>query len=122
MRLDFSSAQAFGVQVHNPGIQAPQSGLTFLDQLRIERAFTISGRPCPLGAWLGSRGTLISSLSEFALHGFAVDSVAFVASFVADVLAWLVTQVGGHFSLEGSLEDRLGELFDQSVLAEQVFG
>ena len=43
--------------------------------------------------------------SEFALHGFAVDSVAFVASFVADVLAWLVTQVGGHFSLEGSFED-----------------
>ena len=48
--------------------------------------------------------------SEFALHGFAVDSVAFVTSFVADVLAWLVTQVGGHFSLEGSFEDGFAAL------------
>ena len=61
-------------------------------------------------------------LAEFALHGFAADTVAFVATLVADLLTWPVTEMRGHFGFEGSLEDRLSELFDQSVLAEQDFG
>ena len=119
MRLDLSGAQAFGVQVHDPGIQTTQSGLAFLDQLRVEGAFTVSRRPCPPGACSGSRRTLISSLrpkpvrcccrgqeSEFALHGFAADTVAFVATLVADLLAWPVAEMRGHFGFECPLEDR----------------
>ena len=60
--------------------------------------------------------------SEFALHGFAADAVTFVTTLVADVLARFMAEMRGHFSFEGSLEDRLSELFDQAVLAKQVFG
>ena len=75
-----------------------------------------SARPKPV------RGCCRGREAELGLNGFAVHPVACVARVVVDALAVVVTEVMGHLSVEGTLEQRLRQLLQEAVLAEQVFG
>jgi hypothetical protein len=60
--------------------------------------------------------------AELPLNGFATGSVTFVARFVDNVSAVIVTQMRGHLSVQGALEQSFGERLEEDVFSEEVLG
>lgn len=79
------------------------------DQLRLERAIAVAGN-------------LDGQFVELALEGLAAAAVARVASGVGDRFVLVVTEVLGHLGIQRLLDQQLGQLLEQAVLADQVFG
>ena len=56
------------------------------------------------------------------LERLAAGTVAGVARQVGDGLMFVMPKVRGHLGLQGALYNSLGQLLEQAVLANQVFG
>ena len=85
-------------------------------------------RVCPLATIFGSnvplrsRGVSSGSLAEIAFQGLGCLAVARVAAVVAGLVVLLIAEMVGHLGLHGPLQQRLGELLQQPVFANDVFG
>src|SRR5690606_30101530 len=60
--------------------------------------------------------------AELALEGLLALAVAGVASGVGHRLVAFMAQVLSQLSVQGSLDQQLGKLLEQTVLADEVFG
>lgn len=60
-------------------------------------------------------------LTEFAIECLAALTIARVAKLVGHRLMLAVTEVIGKFSIQCFLDQALGQLLEQTVLAYQVF-
>jgi len=60
--------------------------------------------------------------AELALERLAAGAVAGVACRVSDRLMFGMPEVRGHLGLQGALHNGLGDLLEQAVFADQVFG
>jgi len=109
MALDLAHRHATGIQRENLLVEARPAGLVFGDDLRLEGAVAI--------AWNFNR-----QLAKVALQRLFALAVAGVAGRIGDGLMFVVTEVFGHFGFEGFLDQQLGQLLEQAVLADQVFG
>jgi hypothetical protein len=62
-------------------------------------------------------GHVYFEFAEFALEGLLALAVAGVACRIGDRLVLAVTQVFGQFGIQGLLDQQLGQLLQQVVLA-----
>src|SRR5205807_5911412 len=60
--------------------------------------------------------------AEVALKSFLAFPVARIAPVVARRSVLLVAQMIGQLGLQGSFQDRFGQLFEQSVLPDDILG
>jgi hypothetical protein len=79
------------------------------NQLRLECALAVAGNI----QW---------QFTKIALQGLGTVTVAGVAGAVANSAAPTVAEVFGHLGFECTLNQHLGKLLEQAVLANQVFG
>ena len=79
------------------------------NQLRLECALAVAGNV----QW---------QLTKIALQGLGTVAVAGVAGAVGDGTAHSVAEVFGHLGFKRPLNQHLGQLLEQAVLANQVFG
>ncbi len=87
--------------------------------------------PCPAGLVLGDELRLETTVAvawhlngqfaEVALEGLPALAVAGVASGVGHRFVAFVAEVFGQFGVQGSLDQQLGQLLEQTVLANEVF-
>ena len=85
------------------------AGLVLGDELRLEAAMAV--------AW-----HFDGQFAELALEGLLALAVAGVASGVGHRLVAFMAQVLSQLSVQGSLDQQLGQLLEQTVLADEVFG
>lgn len=109
MGSDFAGTHPGCVKVDDTRVQLAQARLTLLHQVRLEAAIAIAGN-------------LDLELVELGLNGLLARVIAFVTCVVGDGLAGRVTEVVGHFGVEGVLEQRLRAWLEEVVFAEWVFG
>lgn len=67
-------------------------------------------------------GDLNGQFAEVALEGLPALAVAGVASGIGHRLVAFMAQVLSQLSVQGSLDQQLGQLLEQTVLADEVFG
>jgi len=61
-------------------------------------------------------------MDNSALQGLAAVAIARIAGEVGNGLVLVMTEVLGHFSFKSPLDEHLGELLQETILADQVFG
>ena len=86
----------------------PFPGLVLGDELGLEAAVTVAGH-------------LDGQLAEIALEGLPALAVAGVATGVGNRLVAFMAQVLSQLSVQSSLDQQLGQLLEQAVLADEVF-
>ena len=85
-------------------------------------------RVCPLATILGSNVALPVArrlqlqLAEVALQSLLAFPVARVAPVVARRVVLLVAQMVGHLGFQRPLQDRFGQLLEQTVLPDDILG
>ena len=84
------------------------AGLVLGDELRLEAAMAV--------AW-----HFDGQFAELALEGLLALAVAGVASGVGHRLVAFMAQVLSQLGVQGSLDQQLGQLLEQAVLADEVF-
>ncbi|MNE31938.1 hypothetical protein D3C80_1255290 [compost metagenome] len=109
VRLDFSDTQTARVERNDLVIEACPAGLMLGDQLRLEGGLTVAR-------------DVERQFAEVALQGFTAVTVARIGGSVGDRCAFVMPQVFGHFGFKGPLDQHLGELFEQAVFTDEVFG
>ena len=81
----------------------------FGDELRLKRALPVAGN-------------FYRQFAKFAFKRLAAGAVTGVAHGIGDWVIFAMPKVRGHFGLQGTLHSGLGELLEQAMLANQVFG
>jgi len=109
MRLDLAHGHATRIQRQDLVVEAGPAGLVLGNQLWLEATVPITR-------------DLDRQLAELALEGLAAAPVARVAGHVGDRFVLVVTEVLGHLRIQRPLDQPFGQLFEQAVLADQVFG
>src|SRR5471032_1151811 len=109
MALDLPHAQASCVERDDFLVEAGPAGLVLDDDLRLERPLAVAGN-------------VQRQRAESARGGLGAMAVAGVGGAVGHLAALVVAQVAGHLDLQGALHQHLGELLEQAVFADQVFG
>ncbi len=89
-------------------VEAVETGLPLLDELRLELAVTV--------AW-----DINVELAALAFDRFRGLPVAGVSAVLAGGVVLLVAEEVGHLALQRTLDDRLGELLEETVVAQHVF-
>jgi hypothetical protein len=108
MTLDFPHRHAPGIQRQDLVVKAGPAGLVLGDDLGFKVAVAVTR-------------DVDRQFAELAFEGLLATTVAGVARRVGDGRVALMTQVLGHFSFQCPLNQLLGELLEQPVLAYQVF-
>lgn len=67
-------------------------------------------------------GNVNGQLTKIALERLPAEAIAAVASAVGDGLMAFMTEVLSQFRLQGFLDHGFGQLLEQTVLANEVFG
>ena len=109
MRLDLAHRHAAGVQRQDALVEAVPAPLVLGHDLRLEAALPVARH-------------LDRHLAEVTLQHLAALAVAGVALGVADRVVLLMAQVLGHLGFQRPLHQQFGQLLEQAVLADQVFG
>ena len=109
MALDLPHRHAAGIQAQDLVIEAIEPGLPLGDQLRLEAAGAIA-----------RHGNL--DLAILRQDRLRARPVAAVAGAPAGGIALLVAQMLGQLGPKRSLDQPLLQLFEQPILAGQVFG
>ena len=109
MALNLAHRHAAGVERQYLVVKAAPAGLVLGDELGLERARAV--------AWdFNGQG------AKVAFECFFAAPISGVASFIGDHLVLVMTQVVGHLGLKCPLDQGLGQLLQQAVLAYQIFG
>src|SRR5574340_1621971 len=109
MALDLPHGHAPGVEGDDLVIEAGPAGLVLGDQQRLEGAVAVAGN-------------FDGQFAKLALEGLPALAVAGIASGVGHGLVPGVAQMLGHFGIERLLDQELGQLLQEAILADQVFG
>ena len=109
MCLNLPHCHAPGIQRDDLVIKARPAGLVLGKQLGLEAAMAITGN-------------VNGQLTKIALERLLAGAIATVASAVGDGLMAFMPQVGSELSLQGFLDHGFGQLLEQTVLANEVFG
>ncbi|MPN06914.1 hypothetical protein SDC9_154171 [bioreactor metagenome] len=108
MGLYLAHRHATGVPRDDFVVEAGPAGLVLGDELGLEAAVTVARH-------------LDGQLAEIALEGLLALAVAGVASRVGHSLVAFMAQVLSQLSVQSSLDQQLGQLLEQAVLADEVF-
>ena len=108
MGLDLPSRHPSGIQRDDLVVKSGDAALSVRDQLRLEVTVSIAGN-------------VDGDVTLVAFEGFAAGAIAGIATATAIGSVFLVAQVVSHFSLEDTLNQVLGQLFQQTILAEEIF-
>ncbi len=108
MALDLARAHAPRVHRDDLVVEACEPRLPLADDLRLKGAAAIARR-------------LQRHFSEIALQRFGSRAVARVAAVIAGRVVLLIAGMLGHLSLHGALQQRFGQLLEQTVFANDVF-
>jgi len=103
--LDFTHRHATGIQRKDLVSKTHPAGLMFGNDLRLETAFTITGN-------------LDGQFTEFTFQGLATFTIPGITSGIGHCFVLIVTQMLGHFGLQGTLNQRFGELLENIVLID----
>src|SRR6202044_669135 len=105
---DLARAHAPRIHRYDLVVEAREARLSFADDLRLERTVAVPRR-------------LQRQLPEVAFQRLSGLAIARVAAVVAGLVVLRVAHMIGHLGLHGSLQERFGELLQQSMLADNIF-
>ncbi|KXB32585.1 hypothetical protein AT959_02580 [Dechloromonas denitrificans] len=108
MGLYLANRHSSGVERQNLVVKAAPAGLVLRNQLRLERAVAITGN-------------LNGQFAELTLQGLPALAVAGVAGRILHRLILAMAEVVGHLRFQRLLDQQLGQLLEQPILANQVF-
>jgi len=108
MALDLPHRHAAGVQRQDLVVEASPAGLVLGDDLWLKTTVAVTGH-------------FNRHLAELAFEGLLALAVAGVAGGIGYRLVAGVAKVFGHLGFQRTLDQFLGELLEQAMLANQVF-
>jgi hypothetical protein len=88
---------------------SPKSPLTFTDELRLELTGTVARH-------------VNLDLTALTFDSFLGLAVSGVGGLLPGSIVLLVAEVVGHLALQGTLNHCFGELLQETIVAEHVFG
>lgn len=103
--LDFTRRHATGIQREDLVIRARPAGLMLGNDQRLEAAFTVTG-------------DFDGSLTEFTFQGLTAFTISGIAGGITYRFALIVTKMLGHFCLQGTFNQRFGELLEKTMLTD----
>src|SRR5215475_5986271 len=106
MPLDLARGHPTRVERDDLVVEAVETGLPLLDELRIELPVTVTR-------------DLDRDLALLAFERLARLAIAGIAGFRRVLL---VTEMMSHLSVQDAFNEGFGELLDQTALSKQIFG
>jgi hypothetical protein len=108
MGLSLTYGHAAGVQRDDLVIKASPAGLMLGYELWLKATFTVTRN-------------IDGSFAKLALEGLLAFTIARVATGIANHCVFIMAKMVSHLSLQGAFDECFGELFEQTVLTNQVF-
>lgn len=103
--LDFTHRHATGIQRDDLVIKAHPASLMLGNDLWLKTAFTVTG-------------DLDRQFSEFTFQGLTAFTISGIASGIGYSFVLIVTKMLGYFCLQGTFNQRFGELLEKTILTD----